>query len=172
MLEGDADGKGFCYPIPTYNIHERFDWDNDNNEKLWEMTGKYGYPYFANFINSDMAPEDTKSMCCRLRLDLRELRKKTGGLFGSDDCTGSIGVVTLNLPRIAYLTEAASRGKDISFFTTLEHYMDLAKESLEMKRAFLNEEILGRHLLPAFQTYVGTLENHFSTIGLVGMNEM
>lgn len=167
MLEGDAEGKGFAYPIPTYNIHDRFDWDNPNNENLWEMAGKHGYPYFANFINTDMNPEDARSMCCRLRIDLRELRKKTGGLFGSDDFTGSIGVVTINMPRIGYLAQ-----DEKTFYELLTHYMEIAKDSLEVKRAFLNEEILGRDALPAFKQYVGTLNNHFSTLGVIGLHEM
>jgi ribonucleoside-triphosphate reductase len=167
MLEGDANHRPFAYPIPTYNIHERFDWDNPNNDMMWEMTGKYGTPYFGNFINSDMDISDVRSMCCRLRLDLRELRKKTGGLFGSDDSTGSIGVVTIDLPRIAYLSKSKH-----DFFYMLRYYMDLAKDSLEIKRAFLEEEIFSRHALPAFEEYVGTLDNHFSTIGHIGDNEM
>jgi len=167
MLEGDAEGRPFAYPIPTYNIHDRFDWDNPVLEGVWTLAGKYGSPYFANFINSDLDVTDVRSMCCRLRLDLRELRKKTGGLFGSDDNTGSIGVVTINLPRIAYLSHDKN-----DFFIFLRHYMDLAKDSLEIKRAFLEEEILSRNALPAFMEYVGTLNNHFSTIGLIGMNEM
>jgi ribonucleoside-triphosphate reductase len=168
MLEGDAVGRPFAYPIPTYNIHEGFDWDNPNNDGLFEMAGKYGYPYFANYINSDMNPEDARSMCCRLRLDLTELRKRNGGLFGSGDSTGSIGVVTVNLPRIAYLAET-----NIDyFFKLLDEQLEFAKDSLEIKRQFLQEEIFGRGALPAFKTYVGTLDNHFSTIGIVGMNEM
>src|SRR5690606_854358 len=159
MLEGDAEGRPFAYPIPTYNIHDRFDWDNPVLEGVWTLAGKYGSPYFANFINSDLDVTDVRSMCCRLRLDLRELRKKTGGLFGSDDNTGSIGVVTINLPRIAYLSHDKN-----DFFIFLRHYMDLAKDSLEIKRAFLEEEILSRNALPAFMEYVGTLNNHFSTI--------
>lgn len=174
MLEGDANGKPHSYPIPTYNIHDRFDWDNPNNELLWEMTGKYGTPYFTNYINSDMDPADAMSMCCRLRIDLRELRKRGGGLFGSGEKTGSIGVVTINLPRLAYLSsqlyvEQESAKKH--FYHLLEEYMNLAKDSLVVKRKFLLEQ-LERGLLPAFKEYVGTLDNHFSTIGLVGMNEM
>lgn len=168
MCEGDALYHPFSYPIPTYNIHERFDWDNPNNDMLWEMAGKYGYPYFANFLNSDMKPEDTRSMCCRLSLDLRELNKRNGGLFGSGDSTGSIGVVTINLPRIAYL----SRGKEDRFFKDLENTLDLAKESLEIKRKWLSDNIIEKKLIPAFVTYVGSLKNHFSTIGVLGMNEM
>lgn len=166
MLEGDAEGAPFAYPIPTYNIHDRFDWDNPNNEKLWEMAGKYGIPYFANFINSDMDPSDARSMCCRLRIDKRELRKRGGGLFGSGEKTGSIGVVTINLPVIAYLAEHEEQ-----FFRCLDVVMDTAKQSLEYKRTFL-QRLLDIGLLPAFAEYVGTLKNHFSTIGLVGMNEM
>lgn len=167
MLDGDGEGKPFAYPIPTYNVHGDFDWNNPVLDGVFQMAGKYGIPYFGNFINSDMDISDVRSMCCRLRLDLRELRKKTGGLFGSGDATGSVGVVTLNLPRIAYI----SKSKE-DFFLILEHYMDLASESLEIKRSFLNEEILKKNALPAFMEYVGTLDNHFSTIGLVGMNEM
>lgn len=174
MIAGDASGKSFPYPIPTYNIHKRFDWDNPNNELLWEMAGKYGIPYFANFINSDMDPEEARSMCCRLRLDMRELSKRYGGLFGSGDSTGSIGVVTINLPRLAYLAKNNDLQIDpiSQFYLLLDKYMDLAKESLLIKRDYLEKEILGRHLLPAFEEYVGTLNNHFNTIGLVGMNEM
>lgn len=174
MIAGDASGKSFPYPIPTYNIHKRFDWDNPNNELLWEMAGKYGIPYFANFINSDMDPEEARSMCCRLRLDMRELSKRYGGLFGSGDSTGSIGVVTINLPRLAYLAKTLTSYVDpvSQFYLMLTNYMDLAKESLVIKREYLEKEILGKHLLPAFEEYVGTLNNHFNTIGLVGMNEM
>jgi ribonucleoside-triphosphate reductase len=167
MLQGDAVNKPFAYPIPTYNIHEKFDWDNPVVDLVFEMAGKHGTPYFGNFINSDMDVSDVRSMCCRLRLDLRELRKRTGGLFGSDDSTGSIGVVTINLPRIAFISRTREE-----FFFILEHYMDLAKDSLEIKRAFLKEEILERNALPAFMEYVGTLDNHFSTIGHIGDNEM
>ncbi|PIE77100.1 MAG: ribonucleoside triphosphate reductase [Clostridiales bacterium] len=166
MLEGDKNGAVHSYPIPTYNIHNEFDWDDENNALLWEMTGKYGIPYFANFVNSDMKPEDARSMCCRLRLDKRELIKRSGGLFGSGEKTGSIGVVTLNLPRYAY--EAHDRA---SFFEILDRNMNLAKESLIIKRQFLNQQ-LKRGLMPAFTEYVGTLDNHFSTIGYVGANEM
>lgn len=167
MMEGDYLGQAFAYPIPTYNIHKRFDWDNPNNDAMWEMAGKNGTPYFTNFINSDMEPEDARSMCCRLRLDKRELLKRGGGLFGSGDSTGSIGVVTLNLPRFGYLAQ----DKD-EFFYILETYMDLAADSLEVKRKYLNEEVLDKGLLPAFSSYIGTLKNHFSTIGYVGLNEM
>ncbi len=166
MLEGDSNGAVHSYPIPTYNIHKAFDWNRENDALLWEMTGKYGIPYFANFINSDMNPEDARSMCCRLRLDKRELVKRNGGLFGSGEKTGSIGVVTLNLPRYAY--EAASKE---AFFEILDRNMVLAKESLVIKRKFLQNQ-LDRGLLPAFMEYVGTLDNHFSTIGYLGANEM
>ena len=168
MLEGDSEHKLFAYPIPTYNIHKRFDWDNPNNKLLWELTGKFGTPYFANYINSDMNPEDSRSMCCRLRLDLRELRKRNGGLFGSGDSTGSIGVVTLNLPRIAYESE----GDEEQFFKKLDYYLDVAKKSLIIKRQWLQENVIDTGMIPAFIEYVGTLNNHFSTIGVVGMNEM
>lgn len=167
MLNGDAAGKLFSYPIPTFNIHEKFNWDNPNNEMLWEMAGKYGIPYFANFINSDMEPDDIRSMCCRLSLDLSELRRKNGGLFGAGDSTGSIGVVTINLPRIGY--EATDRDE---FYDILLHRMELARDSLEIKREWLNENIIKKNFVPAFNTYVGTIDNHFSTIGVVGMNEM
>lgn len=168
MLEGDADGEPFSYPIPTYNIHKRFDWDNPNNELLWKLAGLNGAPYFANFgPNSDMDPSDARSMCCRLRLDKRELLKRNGGLFGAGDSTGSVGVVTINLPRIAY-----ESGGDIDhFYFLLNKYMDYSRDSLEIKRAFLEDEIIGNHCIPAFETYIGTLNNHFSTIGYVGMNE-
>lgn len=168
MLEGDGSGKLFAYPIPTYNIHSRFDWDNPNNAKLWEMAGKYGTPYFANFVNSDLDISDVRSMCCRLRLDLKELRRRNGGLFGSGDSTGSVGVVTINLPRLGY----ECKGDREKFFSELEKYCDLAKESLEIKRAWLQENVIDTNLLPAFMEYVGTLDNHFSTIGVIGMNEM
>ena len=166
MIAGDANGRPFAYPIPTYNIHDRFDWDNPNNKLLWEMAGKYGYPYFANFLNSDMKPEDARSMCCRLRLDLTELQKRNGGLFGSGDSTGSIGVVTINLPRIGYET----KGDKEAFFAELDRVLDIAKDSLEIKREWLQKNVIGTRLIPAFDTYVGTMRNHFSTIGVVGMN--
>ncbi len=167
MLNGDSQGKLFAYPIPTYNIHKRFDWDNPNNEMLWEMAGKYGTPYFANFINSDMDVSDIRSMCCRLRLDLKELRRRNGGLFGSGDSTGSIGVVTINLPRIAY----ENKGDKESFYKALDEYLDIAKDSLNIKREWLQKNILETGAIPAFKEYVGTLDNHFSTIGVVGENE-
>lgn len=168
MLGGDANGRLFSYPIPTYNIHERFDWDNPNNKLLWEMAGKYGTPYFANFINSDLDISDVRSMCCRLRLDLSELRHRNGGLFGAGDSTGSVGVVTINLPRLAY----EARGDAQKFYEELDKYLEIAKESLEIKRAWLQANVIDTHLIPAYIEYVGTLNNHFSTIGVVGMNEM
>lgn len=169
MLEGDANGKPFAYPIPTYSVMDGFDWDNPNNELLWEMAGKYGYPYFSNFMGSDMDPSDVRSMCCRLRLDLSELQRRNGGLFGSGDSTGSIGVVTLNLPRIGYLTKGQS---EASLMSMIKDFMNIAKDSLEEKRNWLDMHLIGTGMLPAFDTYVGTLNNHFSTIGFVGMNEM
>lgn len=168
MLEGDANGKLFAYPIPTYNIHPRFDWNNPNNKLLWEMAGKYGIPYFANFINSELDITDVRSMCCRLRLDLSELRKRNGGLFGAGDSTGSIGVVTINLPRIAY----ENKGDIAGFYNALGKYLKIAKDSLTIKRKWLEDNILNSNAIPAFMEYVGTLNNHFSTIGVVGMNEM
>lgn len=168
MLGGDSEGKLFAYPIPTYNIHKRFDWNNPNNDLLWEMAGKFGVPYFANFINSDMNIDDVRSMCCRLRLDLRELRKKNGGLFGAGDATGSIGVVTINLPRLGY----EHKGDKEGLYKALRHYLDIAKESLEIKRQWLQENILDTNAIPAFMEYVGTMDNHFSVIGEVGANEM
>lgn len=169
MLEGDASGKPFAYPIPTYSIMDGFDWDNPNNDLLWEMAGKYGYPYFSNFMGSDMDPSDVRSMCCRLRLDLSELQRRNGGLFGSGDSTGSIGVVTLNLPRYGYLTRGQS---EESLMSMIKDFMNMAKDSLEEKRNWLNMHLIGTGMLPAFDTYVGTLNNHFSTVGFVGMNEM
>lgn len=168
MLAGDSEGKLFAYPIPTYNIHERFDWDNPNNKLLWEMAGKYGTPYFANFINSDLDISDVRSMCCRLRLDLTELRHRNGGLFGAGDSTGSIGVVTINLPRLGY--EAS--GSEEAFFELLDKYLDIAKDSLEIKRDWLQKNVIETRLIPAYMEYVGTINNHFSTIGILGMNEM
>ena len=166
MIEGDSNGRGFQYPIPTYSITKDFDWsDTENNRLLFEMTSKYGTPYFSNYINSDMQPSDVRSMCCRLRLDLRELRKKTGGFFGSGESTGSVGVVTINLPRIAYL----SSSKD-EFFARLNHMMDVAARSLKIKRGVITK-LLDEGLYPYTKRYLGSFENHFSTIGLVGMNE-
>lgn len=167
MQGGDSQGKPFAYPIPTYNIHDRFDFDNPLNDPLWDMAGQFGYPYFANFLNSDMKPEDARSMCCRLRLDLRELERKNGGLFGAGESTGSIGVVTLNMPRYGYFANTEEE-----LFELIDKNMVLAKESLEIKREFLQKHVLEGGLVPAFETYVGTLANHFSTIGLVGLNEM
>lgn len=168
MNEGDYNGRPFSYPIPTYNINSNFDFDNPNNDMLFEMTGKFGYPYFANFVNSDMDQSDVRSMCCRLNLDLRELRKRNGGLFGSGDSTGSIGVVTINLPRLAY----KYKNNEKEFFNALKEILIIAKDSLEKKRKWLNDNIINKDMLPAFSTYVGTLKNYFSTIGIVGLNEM
>lgn len=167
MIEGDANGRGFQYPIPTYSITKDFDWsDTENNRLLFEMTSKYGTPYFSNYINSDMEPSDVRSMCCRLRLDLRELRRKTGGFFGSGESTGSVGVVTINMPRIAYL----SKNKE-EFYNRLDHMMDLSARSLKTKREVITK-LLNQGLYPYTKRYLGTFENHFSTIGLVGMNEV
>lgn len=167
MIEGDANGRGFQYPIPTYSITGDFDWsDTENNRLLFEMTSKYGTPYFSNYINSDMEPSDVRSMCCRLRLDLRELRKKTGGFFGSGESTGSVGVVTINMPRIAYL----SRNK-ADFYRRLDHMMDIAARSLKIKRDVISR-LLEEGLYPYTKRYLGTFNNHFSTIGLIGMNEV
>ena len=167
MIEGDANGRGFQYPIPTYSITRDFDWsETENNKLLFEMTAKYGTPYFSNYINSDMAPSDVRSMCCRLRLDLRELRKKSGGFFGSGESTGSVGVVTINMPRIAYLaTDKAD------FYKRLDHLMDIAARSLKIKRGVITK-LLDEGLYPYTKRYLGTFNNHFSTIGLVGMNEV
>jgi ribonucleoside-triphosphate reductase len=167
MIEGDANGRGFQYPIPTYSITKDFDWsETENNKLLFEMTAKYGTPYFSNYVNSDMKPSDVRSMCCRLRLDLRELRKKSGGFFGSGESTGSIGVVTINLPRIAYL---ASDKED--FYKRLTHMMDLAARSLKVKRDVITK-LMNQGLYPYTKRYLGTFNNHFSTIGLIGMNEV
>lgn len=167
MIEGDSNDRGFQYPIPTYSITKDFDWsDTENNRLLFEMTAKYGTPYFSNYINSDMQPSDVRSMCCRLRLDLRELRKKTGGFFGSGESTGSVGVVTINMPRIAYL----SANKD-EFYARLNHMMDIAARSLKIKRGVITK-LLNEGLYPYTKRYLGTFENHFSTIGLIGMNEV
>ena len=166
MIEGDANGRGFQYPIPTYSITSDFDWsDTENNRLLFEMTSKYGTPYFSNYINSDMEPSDVRSMCCRLRLDLRELRKKTGGYFGSGESTGSIGVVTINMPRIAYL----SRNEE-EFYERLDHMMDISARSLHIKREVVGK-LLEEGLYPYTKRYLGNFDSHFSTIGLVGMNE-
>ena len=166
MIEGDANGRGFQYPIPTYSITRDFDWsETENNKLLFEMTAKYGTPYFSNYINSDMEPSDVRSMCCRLRLDLRELRKKSGGFFGSGESTGSIGVVTINMPRIAYLAK-----DEEDFFKRLTHLMDISARSLKIKRDIITK-LLNEGLYPYTRRYLGTFDNHFSTIGLVGMNE-
>ena len=173
MAEGDAKGRVFTFPIPTYNITRDFNWDNPLMDGLWEMTAKYGVPYFSNFVNSDMSPEDARSMCCRLRIDNRELVKRGGGLFGSNPLTGSIGVVTLNMPRLGYLA-----GSEAEFFERLEKLMYHAKESLEIKRKVL-EAFTDRNLYPYTKHYLRGIrermgsywKNHFSTIGLVGMNE-
>lgn len=167
MIEGDANGRGFQYPIPTYSITRDFDWsETENNKLLFEMTAKYGTPYFSNYINSDMEPSDVRSMCCRLRLDLRELRKKSGGFFGAGESTGSVGVVTINLPRIAYL---ATDEQD--FYKRLDHLMDIAARSLKTKRTFITK-CMEDGLYPYTKRYLGTFDNHFSTIGLIGMNEV
>ena len=166
MLDGDANGRGFQYPIPTYSITRDFDWSATvNNKLLFEMTAKYGTPYFSNYVNSDMEPSDVRSMCCRLRLDLRELRKKSGGFFGSGESTGSIGVVTINLPRLAYMSTYEGE-----FYTYLDRYMDIAAKSLKMKRDFITK-LLESGLYPYTKRYLGGFDNHFSTIGIVGMNE-
>ncbi len=166
MIEGDANGRGFQYPIPTYSITRDFDWsETENNKLLFEMTAKYGTPYFSNYINSDMEPSDVRSMCCRLRLDLRELRKKSGGFFGSGESTGSVGVVTVNMPRIAYLSATEEE-----FYERLTHLMDISARSLKIKRNTITK-LLEAGLYPYTKRYLGTFSNHFSTIGLVGMNE-
>ena len=167
MIEGDANGRGFQYPSPTYSITSDFDWsDTENNRLLFEMTAKYGTPYFSNYINSDMEPSDIRSMCCRLRLDLRELRKKSGGFFGSGESTGSVGVVTINMPRIAYLAE-----DEADFYRRLDKMMDISARSLSVKRTVITK-LLNEGLYPYTKRYLGTFENHFSTIGLIGMNEV
>ena len=167
MIEGDANGRGFQYPIPTYSITRNFDWsDTENNRLLFEMTSKYGTPYFSNYINSDMEPSDVRSMCCRLRLDLRELRKKSGGFFGSGESTGSVGVVTINMPRIAYLAK-----DEADFYARLDRLMDISARSLKVKRTVITK-LLEAGLYPYTKRYLGTFGNHFSTIGLVGMNEV
>ena len=167
MIEGDANGRGFQYPIPTYSITKDFDWsETENNRLLFEMTAKYGTPYFSNYINSDMQPSDIRSMCCRLRLDLRELRKKSGGFFGSGESTGSVGVVTINMPKIAYLSATPEE-----FYKRLDHLMDISARSLKIKRDVITR-LLNEGLYPYTKRYLGTFENHFSTIGLIGMNEV
>lgn len=167
MIEGDANGRGFQYPIPTYSITRDFDWsDTENNCLLFEMTSKYGTPYFSNYINSDMEPSDVRSMCCRLRLDLRELRKKSGGFFGSGESTGSVGVVTINMPRIAYLAK-----DEEDFYKRLDRMMDISARSLKTKRGVITK-LLDEGLYPYTKRYLGTFDNHFSTIGLIGMNEV
>ncbi len=167
MIEGDANGRGFQYPIPTYSITRDFDWaETENNKLLFEMTSKYGTPYFSNYVNSDMEPSDVRSMCCRLRLDLRELRKKSGGFFGSGESTGSVGVVTINMPRIAYLSDTPE-----DFYKRLDHMMDISARSLKIKRSIITK-LLDEGLYPYTKRYLGTFANHFSTIGLVGMNEV
>ena len=167
MIEGDANGRGFQYPIPTYSITRDFDWsDTTNNRLLFEMTAKYGTPYFSNYINSDMEPSDVRSMCCRLRLDLRELRKKSGGYFGSGESTGSVGVVTINLPRIAYQAK-----DETDFYKRLDRLMDIAARSLKIKRGVITK-LLNEGLYPYTKRYLGSFDNHFSTIGLIGMNEV
>ena len=167
MIEGDANGRGFQYPIPTYSITRDFDWsETENNKLLFEMTAKYGTPYFSNYINSDMEPSDVRSMCCRLRLDLRELRKKSGGFFGSGESTGSVGVVTINLPRIAYLAS-----DEADFYKRLDDLTDIAARSLKTKRTVITK-LLDAGLYPYTKRYLGSFDNHFSTIGLIGMNEV
>ncbi len=166
MIEGDANGRGFQYPIPTYSITRDFDWsETENNKLLFEMTAKYGTPYFSNYINSDMEPSDVRSMCCRLRLDLRELRKKSGGFFGSGESTGSVGVVTINMPRIAYLS-----ADETEFYHRLDRMMDISARSLKIKRTIITK-LMNEGLYPYTRRYLGSFDNHFSTIGLVGMNE-
>jgi len=167
MIEGDANGRGFQYPIPTYSITRDFDWsETENNKLLFEMTAKYGTPYFSNYINSDMEPSDVRSMCCRLRLDLRELRKKSGGFFGSGESTGSVGVVTINMPRLAYLAS-----DEADFYKRLDKLMDISARSLHVKRTVITK-LLDNGLYPYTKRYLGSFENHFSTIGLIGMNEV
>ncbi|GAG34555.1 unnamed protein product, partial [marine sediment metagenome] len=173
MIDGDAKGRPFTFPIPTYNITKDFDWDNKNYDLIWEMTAKYGAPYFSNFINSDMNPDDARSMCCRLRLDKRDLKKRGGGLFGSNPLTGSIGVVTINIPRIGYKAK-----NEEEFFQELERLMELAKESLIIKREVL-ESFTEKGLYPYSTFYLrnikkgfkGYWKNHFSTIGIIGVND-
>ena len=167
MIEGDANGRGFQYPIPTYSITRDFDWsETENNKLLFEMTAKYGTPYFSNYINSEMEPSDVRSMCCRLRLDLRELRKKSGGFFGSGESTGSVGVVTINMPRIAYLSNTEE-----DFYKRLDRMMDISARSLKTKRTVISK-LMDEGLYPYTKRYLGTFDSHFSTIGLIGMNEV
>ena len=165
MIAGDSEGRGFQYPIPTYNVTKDFDWDSPNARLLFEMTAKYGTPYFQNFVSSDLDPSDVRSMCCRLQLDKRELRKRGGGLFGSDELTGSVGVVTVNMPRIGYLAKDRSE-----FYSRLDRLMDLAALSLTVKRKVITR-LLDGGLFPYTKRYLGTFDNHFNTIGLVGMHE-
>ncbi len=166
MIEGDANGRGFQYPIPTYSITRDFDWsDTENNRLLFEMTAKYGTPYFSNYINSDMEPSDVRSMCCRLRLDLRELRKKSGGFFGAGESTGSVGVVTINMPRLGYTSKTPEE-----FYQKLDRLMDISARSLKVKRNVI-EKLMSLGMYPYTKAYLGSFNNHFSTIGLVGMNE-
>lgn len=165
MIEGDAEGRGFQYPIPTYNITKNFDWESDNTRILFEMTAKYGTPYFQNFVKSDLNPSDVRSMCCRLQLDKRELRKRGGGLFGADEMTGSVGVVTINLPRIGYLSNTKEE-----FYKRLDRLMFLAKQSLVIKRKVITR-LMDGGLFPYTKTYLGHFNSHFSTIGINGMNE-
>ena len=169
MLKGDDAGRGFAYPIPTYNITKDFDWENPNCALLFQMTSQYGTPYFQNFINSDLNPSDVRSMCCRLRLDKRELKKRGGGLFGSDEFTGSLGVVTINLPQIGFLAKSAQNPSG-EFYRRLDHLMDLARDSLQIKRKVI-QKLLDGGLFPYTRRYLKTLDNHFNTIGLCGMNE-
>jgi len=170
MITGDAQGRGFAYPIPTYNITRDFAWDSPNAQLLFDMTAKYGTPYFQNFLNSDLDPSDVRSMCCRLQLDKRELRKRGGGLFGSDEFTGSIGVVTINLPRIGYLASRSGKGDKLDFYERLDHLMDLAAQSLTIKRKVISR-LTDASLFPYTKRYLKHFDNHFSTIGLSGLHE-
>jgi ribonucleoside-triphosphate reductase len=165
ITEGDAKGRVFTFPIPTYNVTNDFNWDNDNATLLFEMTAKYGIPYFQNFINSELKPGDVRSMCCRLQMDMRELRQKGGGLFGAVEMTGSVGVVTINLPRIGYLSKTKEE-----FFERLSKLMDISRASLEIKRKLVQRN-MDNGLMPFTKRYLGTLQNHFNTIGINGMNE-
>jgi ribonucleoside-triphosphate reductase (formate) len=167
MMEGDAKGRVFTFPIPTYNITKDFPWDHPNTERLFEMTAKYGLPYFQNFLNSDLEPQMVRSMCCRLQLDLRELLKRGNGLFGSAEQTGSLGVVTINCARIGF----EFRGNEAGLYERLDDLLEIAKQSLEIKRKVV-ERLIGSGLYPYTQRYLGTLRNHFSTIGINGVNEM